>query len=546
MKRGSYGEIDKIYYCMPGSDSFEKGLKKVYDDNEIRELGELALKSRGSTPSKEKDSSSTKQKTLRKKLTPIRAPQLRRSPREHMSIHEVIPVKNLESESNPTTLASTGIDASTSAGEGPHQPSPNKPYQCNTEALLIPQISTQAFVLEQYHQALIPLESETVTDPTQSQKTHTNTQVLEDYDWEDPRPENPLSWNELLGDDLRSEDNDSDPEYTPLSTDSDEQLAGGKGGEEVPDDDEGDVGEDRDEVLGDDEEFDDLFEGKLMMNMTPLQQDAADGKFGAQKKPVAYGNVRVCSEADKALSDYGDSGDDIDTPPGSDEEGLSAKERAAKRGVLVSQATDFSVYQWQITVSNKKRGERLGVKCMDGCPFKLYASWDTRRATFVLKTVANEHTCTGNMERNKQMKSTWLAEELLEVFKARPHWPAKEIIETVRRAYRVIVKKKFAYKVKYYAHKKLHGSMKEHYQKLGRQEMEKSTALICPRVQAKLEKEKEEAAKCTAKVLEEAEVEGVGEEVEVGIICQAKVEAQGKLVGVLSQQQICSIVKLHH
>ena len=36
------------------------------------------------------------------------------------------------------------------------------------------------------------------------------------------------------------------------------------------------------------------------------------------------------------------------------------------------------------------------------------------------------------MEANKQMKSTWLVEQFLEVFKARPYWLANEIIETVR------------------------------------------------------------------------------------------------------------------
>ncbi|XP_074290274.1 uncharacterized protein LOC141617004 [Silene latifolia] len=71
------------------------------------------------------------------------------------------------------------------------------------------------------------------------------------------------------------------------------------------------------------------------------------------------------------------------------------------------------------------------------------------------------------MESNRQLKSTWVAKQFLEVFKARPHWPAKDIIETVRRAYKVLIKKNFAYKVKYHAHKMLHGSMKEHYSKLG-------------------------------------------------------------------------------
>ena len=63
------------------------------------------------------------------------------------------------------------------------------------------------------------------------------------------------------------------------------------------------------------------------------------------------------------------------------------------------------------------------------------------------------------MEATKKMKSTWLVEQFLEVFKARPHWPTNEIIETVRRAYMVSIKKPLAYKVKYYAHRMLHMSM---------------------------------------------------------------------------------------
>ena len=54
------------------------------------------------------------------------------------------------------------------------------------------------------------------------------------------------------------------------------------------------------------------------------------------------------------------------------------------------------------------------------------------------------------------------------MFKARPHWPSNEIIEIVMRAYRVIIKKTLANKVKYYTHKMLHRSTQEHYNKLGR------------------------------------------------------------------------------
>ena len=85
-----------------------------------------------------------------------------------------------------------------------------------------------------------------------------------------------------------------------------------------------------------------------------------------------------------------------------------------------------------------------------------------------MKSANGQHSCNRNMDANKQMKSTWLAKPFLKVFKARPHYFVNEIIEIVRRAYRVIIKKALAYKVKYYAHKMLHGSMQEHYNKLVR------------------------------------------------------------------------------
>ncbi|KAL2943151.1 Retrovirus-related Pol polyprotein from transposon TNT 1-94 [Bienertia sinuspersici] len=161
-------------------------------------------------------------------------------------------------------------------------------------------------------------------------------------------------------------------------------------------------------------------------------------------------------------------------------------QRFPTRELFREAVAKFAVFQGRnlsIVVSNHNRQQWLGVKCTKGCPFKLYASWDSRRATFVVKSLTEEHTCSRNMERNKQMKSTWLADQLLEVFKTRTHWLDKEIIETVRLAYKVVIKKDFAYKVKYYAHKKLHASMKEHYYKVWR-------------IQQKLDIEKDEAARC--------------------------------------------------
>ncbi|KAL2895945.1 Mediator of RNA polymerase II transcription subunit 13 [Bienertia sinuspersici] len=209
-----------------------------------------------------------------------------------------------------------------------------------------------------------------------------------------------------------------------------------------------------------------------------LRQDAKSGRLGGKGDE----------------SDYLDSDVEKDTPLESEEDDISLENRKLKRRLFVGADTDFRKFRWQvgqrfatrndfreavtkygvyqgrnvsIVISDNARQQRIGVKCGEGCPFRLYASWESRRVTYVMKTIVQEHICVRNMERNKQLKSSWMAKQLLEIFKARPHWPAKEIIECIRMAYRVMVKRNFAYKVKYRAHKLLHGSMKEHYSKVG-------------------------------------------------------------------------------
>ena len=70
------------------------------------------------------------------------------------------------------------------------------------------------------------------------------------------------------------------------------------------------------------------------------------------------------------------------------------------------------------------------------------------------------------MEENSRLKSKWVAEQMLEVFKKRPHILSNEIIDMVKSNYNVMCSRDFAYHVKYNAHKKLHGSMKDHYNKV--------------------------------------------------------------------------------
>lgn len=219
-----------------------------------------------------------------------------------------------------------------------------------------------------------------------------------------------------------------------------------------------------------------------------LQREAAEGNLSTQIPQVTVDEVDETGYA----SEYDGSDEEIYSPVESDDEFNFGRRR--KRVPIIDESTDFSKLKWRVgmrfetrekfkdavarfaitqgrnvsvTISNKHRQQRVGATCIKGCPFRLYGSWDSRIASFIIKTVNDQHTCNRNMESNRQLKTRWVARQLLEVFKARPHWPAAEIIETVRRAYKVIIKRHFAYMVKYHAHRMLHGSMKDHYNKVG-------------------------------------------------------------------------------
>ncbi|KAL2934997.1 5-methylthioadenosine/S-adenosylhomocysteine deaminase [Bienertia sinuspersici] len=142
-------------------------------------------------------------------------------------------------------------------------------------------------------------------------------------------------------------------------------------------------------------------------------------------------------------SEYYDTDDDMKTPPNSDDEDAYGRRRS-QRGTLLSKDTDFSKFKWEVgqrfatredfrdavakygimqdrnilvVVSNKSRRQELGYAFVKNYPFYLYASWHSSKGSYI------------------------------------------EIVDTIKTAYKVLVNKTFPYKVKYYPHQLLHGSI---------------------------------------------------------------------------------------
>ncbi|KAL2900176.1 putative cell division protein WhiA [Bienertia sinuspersici] len=505
-KCGDYCTIDQIYYVKPDAETLEKGLTRVFSDDEVRMMIGDVLKTRsvqcfvvdglnGSSLVPMLNNDMERVCKRRKKLSPRRnKSRVEKGGDQYFNSLEKQP------KDSPTDIPS-GLD-------GPSQDIVENPSGANIfQSLSQQHILTQPSINTEEEQCtptttqLQNQPSEQAEDPfnfdTLPNQTQTQSQIIQ---VSHPNPfeqwvntlETPLSpfsayetyadiaaLNAELGEgeDAESNTDSSDPDYEESG--------------------------DREEIVcsdwdTDDDEFRDsrkkieAWNAKALCIARDLEKQVIQGTLSTQN---ITNDVDDNTEEDGGfISEYEDSGDELNSPTESDEDDIRSRKQR-KRSFVVNSKTDFSTLKWTVgirfpnrqefkecvtryaiaqgsyltwVVSDQGRQQRLGVKCNPSCPFRLYCSWDNRKAALVVKSVEDNHTCYRNMEANRQLKSTWLAKQFLEVFKAKPHWPAKEIVETIRVAYRVLVKPGFAYKVKYYAHRQLHGSMKEHYSKLGR------------------------------------------------------------------------------
>ncbi|KAL2892234.1 CREB-binding protein [Bienertia sinuspersici] len=513
-KCGAYKKIVEIYYLMPHS-TLDEGLKRVYNDKEVLEMAEVVLKHKAldlyvvhgvdlleviiGVPEEivgvpEVSVGVPGAPTTSPIASHVRtSPRLNKSPttkdKSPLNEDQQTPDINITTPTScviPQTLQTQNLDSTPAASKKAPTPA-HKPLETTLQPPIIFETSRAAgeensLAPETFDQDLPP-----------------------DYhDFYDDRPKSPVPLKDLVGD---SGSDTSDPAYEPESEGSDEELNDEEFEQENEDSEEEELGEEEEipfELNEADSSDDELREARNKVKKRnaecyeiaqTIREQAIQGKFsaGATTSHQPLQNQEA-GERNDPLSEYEESEEETHTPGNSDEEdGIGNKRKA--RGLLVSANTDWNSFVWKVgqrftsreafrdgvaqyaiaqgrnlcfVSSNKSKQQRMEAKCVLGCPFRVYGSWDNRRACFVVKSIDSEHTCSRNMVKNKQLKASWLAKQFLEIFKARPHWPAKELIETVRRVYRVVIKKTLTYRVKYHAHKMLHGSMKEHYNKLGR------------------------------------------------------------------------------
>ncbi|KAL2932963.1 Serum amyloid A protein [Bienertia sinuspersici] len=514
VKCGCYNKGDHIYYLIPDAETFEMGLRRVYSDDEVRVMSDVMVKFRciscyvvaavNAQSMAVVLGYGASEKTLiqsRKKLSP------RRKKSEIVmggGDQCIIPCGGLQNTKNTISKEANPLkkDTNSSPLNQPSLDIPEHNEDQNTKASTPKQTQNQISPQVEHYNTPFLIN---ITQPQSQLTQDANLNEQPSLD----RPLSPFTPFETFAD-LQAE------QYEAKNYEAqNDENANGEGpiygstgqllSEEDVDEESESQGLSSGEEWGsdsdtDDEEFRDsrrkieAWNAAALSTARDLQQKALQGTVTRSEKGKSQEETEADTVEDEFVSDYDESGDELNTESeGEDNE--VGKRKKKRKCLVVNSSTDFSNLKWVVgirfpnreefkecvtryavaqgrnltwVVSDKGRQQRLGVKCNPGCPFRLYCSWDSRRAAFVVKSVEDQHTCVRNMESNRQLKSTWLAKQFLELFKSRPHWPAKEIVETIRVAYRVLVKVGFAYKVKYYAHRLLHGSMKEHYSKLGR------------------------------------------------------------------------------
>ncbi|KAL2904204.1 Phosphoenolpyruvate carboxylase [Bienertia sinuspersici] len=505
---GDYGKIVGLFYLIPGL-SLEGGLREVVCDPEVLELSALALEHRSIDiyvchDKKLPSVVVTNAPVFQNLFTPLatkkpKSPPKKMTPKRCQTKHVETPLrcsprrKNIPPQQKEVVQDFSKVPATSSASSKENPPAQ---HFDNSETLNdhnLPPITQTT-------------NQETDPNPLQTEKTLYPEKHFEPFDWEEGE----------LSDKLSSDDTDvSDPLYKPAKCklrEVGEEDVDNEGGESTDGlseaEEEGPV---RSEVPesefeefleseNSDEEYKEsrdkaiLCNNKLHEIAKQLQREIEEGKVlfeegEANKDHLGEG---TSGGGDGNGSEYEKSDEEIHTPPDSGDEEVTRGKRK-RVGELVYPNTDFTKFKWQVgqrfpsrqafkdavakyaiyqgknvkvTVSDKSRQQRVGIRCVKGCPLYLYASWDSRRATVVVKRVMDEHTCSRNTKKNRQLKSSWVAKQLLDIFKSRPHWPAEEIKETIRRGFKVSVTRVFAYNVKYAAHRLLHGSMHDHYRKI--------------------------------------------------------------------------------
>ncbi|XP_056696907.1 uncharacterized protein [Spinacia oleracea] len=353
-KCGDYDTIGGLLYIVP-EQSLANGLRKVYEDGQVLEMVELALKSRCVEVCVNHGVELSHIAPKAKKLQPKRAPpptlldSLRSSPRKCGS----------SAKKKPTDVAAASQPKSTQKAK--KLPSTQKDAFPKDTCLTGPTKTTPKNISPiknnniQQPQPSQPLHSPSTPDPKPSLKytslsfSQTQTspiqgevenEFLRDYEWEDPRDDSPVNLHEY---EFNDSEEDQDPLYNPYTDKGKSVVQNSDDVQYIDGDDE--CTDDDDYTYGDGGIGIDLDNVNLEYECESEDKEVDYARFQSERSAEQdYEPGEPQNGGDGYHSEYEDSEDDIHTPPDSGDVG----ERKKKKGILVGANTDFSKFKWTV------------------------------------------------------------------------------------------------------------------------------------------------------------------------------------------------------
>jgi hypothetical protein len=219
--------------------------------------------------------------------------------------------------------------------------------------------------------------------------------------------------------------------------------------------------------------------------------DNEDGEEGeeSEESEESEDGVEDNDDDDDANSDMARS-DILISPPNSDEE-----EEVAPQSKYVTKSSEFQmadlghpefvvgqkfssikIFRTAVRECNLSMGKDIKFKknylakcivvCRDPkCKYRLYGRKCKEEESFEIRSFQPKHTCRRN-HKNSIVKSSWIADKLIDKFRAQPNMHVKAILGEVKDRWGVDVKKNRLYRARVLAKEKIRGKVNLQYQKL--------------------------------------------------------------------------------
>ncbi|CAN1146032.1 hypothetical protein LINPERHAP2_LOCUS15016 [Linum perenne] len=108
---------------------------------------------------------------------------------------------------------------------------------------------------------------------------------------------------------------------------------------------------------------------------------------------------------------------------------------------------------------------KMEVVCRDHCGWRVYGSWSSKKDSFILKCLGDNHTCAWALE-NKQASAKWIAKTYLEKFRVNPKWDVGNMERELQLTYEIHINDNKCYRARNEARTLLEGTLEDEYKKL--------------------------------------------------------------------------------